>query len=531
MKIVVSMLGTTLDQHGKGARRWDVWRPSVALAMHENLPFDRYYLLYPKKYEKLKDEIAADIRQVSPETEVSPVEFKCEDPCDFESVYAELFDFSRALAPKPDENEYFIHITTGTHVAQICLYLLTESRHLPGKLIQTQPDTQRGDPAGSYAVIDLDLSRYDRLAKRFDAERRDNVSFLKSGIPTRNAAFNALIDKIERVAIHSRQPILLTGPTGSGKSQIARRIYELKKANSQVGGAFVDVNCATLRGDAAMSALFGHRKGAFTGAASDRPGLLKTADGGVLFLDEVGELGAGEQAMLLRAIEEKRFLPLGSDKEERSDFQLICGTNRDLGEAVAAGRFREGLLSRINLWSFAMPGLADRREDIEPNLDYELEQFARATGRRITFNREARERFLRWACDPATSWRGNFRELNAMMTRLATLAPGGRIGEASVEAEIENAQSGAVPGAGETNDVALARLLGAGYAKRFDRFDLVQLKEVLRVCSASKSLADAARSLFAVSRLAKKTANDSDRLAKYLRRFGIDAGALREAGG
>src|SRR5204862_3777135 len=99
-----------------------------------------------------------------------------------------------------------------------------------------------------------------------------------------------------------------------------------------------------------MSALFGHVKGAFTGALKDRAGLLRSADGGVLFLDEIGELGLDEQAMLLRALEEKTFLPLGSDRETQSDFQLIAGTNRDLMAEVNRGLFREDLLCRINLW-------------------------------------------------------------------------------------------------------------------------------------------------------------------------------------
>src|SRR5690606_17169261 len=119
------------------------------------------------------------------------------------------------------------------------------------------------------------------------------------------------------------------GPTGAGKSQLASRIYELKKRRRQVEGAFVEVNCATLRGDGAMSALFGHRRGAFTGAVTARRGLLKEADNGVLFLDEIGELGLDEQAMLLRAVEEGHFFPVGSDREESSHFQLITGTNRD----------------------------------------------------------------------------------------------------------------------------------------------------------------------------------------------------------
>jgi len=131
-------------------------------------------------------------------------------------------------------------------------------------------------------------------------------------VATRNAEFNRLIEEIEVVALRSKAPMLLTGPTGAGKSRLARRIYELRQQRCGVDGAFVEVNCATLRGDTAMSALFGHKKGAFTGAMSDRPGLLREAQGGMLFLDEIGELGADEQAVLLRAVEEGVYLPVGS---------------------------------------------------------------------------------------------------------------------------------------------------------------------------------------------------------------------------
>ena len=185
-----------------------------------------------------------------------------------------------------------------------------------------------------------------------------------------------------------------------------------------------------------MSALFGHVKGAFTGATTDRPGLLRAAHGGMLFLDEIGELGADEQAMLLRAVEEKRFLPVGSDRDVHSDFQLVAGTNRDLTAEVAQGQFREDLLARINLWTFRLPGLSARREDIEPNLDYELEQYTARTGTKVTFNKEARRRFLDFAMSEGAAWRANFRDLNGAVTRMATLAPGNRINVDTVEEEI-----------------------------------------------------------------------------------------------
>lgn len=153
-----------------------------------------------------------------------------------------------------------------------------------------------------------------------------------------------------------------------------------------------------------MSALIGHKKGAFTGTAADRAGLLRTAHTGMLFLGEVGGLGPDEQAIMLRAIEEKRFLPVGSDKEASSDFQLIVGTNRSLTDAVAHDRFRDDLFAPLNLWTFSLPGLAERREDIAPNLDYEPDPFAQQQGKRVTFNKEAWRAYLDFAASQVARW-------------------------------------------------------------------------------------------------------------------------------
>ena len=184
--------------------------------------------------------------------------------------------------------------------------------------------------------------------------------------------------------------------------------------------------------------------------------------------------GRDEQAMLLRAIEEKKFFPLGADEESESHFELICGTSRDLEQAVGEGRFRSDLLARINLWAFQLPGLADRREDIEPNLEYELQRFAEKSGKHITFNKEARQIFMDFALDPGTLWRGNFRDLNAMITRMATLSSGGRID-----------------------------------------------KNVVR--------AEAGKKLFAVSRKLCNSTNDSDRPGKYPDRFGLTFARCQKA--
>ncbi|NKF20897.1 RNA repair transcriptional activator RtcR [Solimonas marina] len=520
--VVIGFIGTQLDARF-GAERWERWRPTVALGMHEDFVVHRMELLIDmRRGARLAKQIAADLAQVSPETEVCLHDTYIANPWDFESMYGALHDFCARQSFDPEHEDYYAHITTGTHVAQICLFLLTESRHLPGRLLQTSPPRARQDVAGAYSIIDLDLSKYDRIAQRFEQQQQEDRSFLKSGIATRNAAFNTMIEQIETVAIRSPAPMLLMGPTGAGKSQLARRVYELKRQRGTVSGAFVEINCATLRGDGAMSALFGHRKGAFTGAVSERAGLLRSADRGVLFLDEIGELGADEQAMLLRAIEDKRFLPVGSDREVCSDFQLIAGTNRDLGREIASGGFRDDLYARLNLWTFELPGLAARREDIEPNLDYELERYERSTHQRVRFNVEARERYLRFAMSADAQWPGNFRDLGASVSRMATLAVAGRIQVDGVDAEIARLRrlwrSADAPAMAA--DVDFEALLGERVAE-LDRFDRAQLGDVVAVCRRSRNLSEAGRTLFAASRQTRRSTNDSDRLRKYLARFGL----------
>lgn len=526
---VISFLGSTLDAARFDAGRWNKWRPSVGIHMHGDLRVDRFVLLHSAQHTGLAEQVIADIASVSPETHAESFLIEFDDAWAFEEVYGKLLDFAAGFSFDPENEEYLIHITTGTHVAQICLFLLTEARYLPGKLLQTQP--KRGsdrDPAGTYGIIDLDLSRYDSIATRFAAEMHEATHFLKSGIETRNPAFNKMIEEIEHVAIRSRAPILLMGPTGAGKSQLARRITELKRLKHQIAGPFVEVNCATLKGDSAMSALFGHKKGAFTGAAADRAGLIKTADGGVLFLDEIGELGLDEQAMILRAIEEKRFLPVGSDKEVASGFQLIAGTNADLGAAVAQGRFREDLYARLNLWTFVLPGLAERREDIDPNIDYELERYAEREGSNVTFNKQARRAYLDFALKPVALWPGNFRDLAASITRMATLSPSGRIDEQAVESELKRLER-LWTGQSVSQEKVLATVMSPEAIAALDRFDRVQLIDVVAVCAQARSLSEAGRTLFSASRERRSSTNDADRLRKYLARFELDWSSISDA--
>lgn len=520
--VAVSLIGSQLDYVGKRADRWTKWRPNVGLCSQQDLIIDELQLLHDNHSERLANNVATDISSVSPETKVSLYNVNFNDPWDFEEVYAKLYDWCHQQDFDTDNNDYLFHITTGTHVVQICGFLLTESRHFPGRLIQTSPDKQnKNKSVGQVQIIDLDLSKYDQLASRFDHEHLEGKAFLKGGIKTKNANFNRLITQIEKVAIRSSDPMLLTGPTGAGKSQLATRIFQLKKRRSMLKGDLVSVNCATLKGENAMAALFGHTRGAFTGAQKERSGYLVTADQGMLFLDEIGELGIEEQAMLLHAIENKSFHPVGSDKRVESNFQLIAGTNKDLKAEVAQGRFREDLLARINLWTYQLPALKDRKEDIPANIDYEVDVYAQKNSQRVQFNKEAKLAFEKFATSNQAIWSGNFRDLSSAITRLCTLADSSRITINDVEEEIERLKNAWQSPVKNHAANLLTNYLTAEQIAQLDQFDIKQLNYVISVCQRHSSMASAGRELFNVSRTKKAQTNDSTRLQKYLNKFAL----------
>ncbi|MEO9896707.1 MAG: RNA repair transcriptional activator RtcR [Paracoccaceae bacterium] len=520
--VVIGFLGTNLDA-GKRRR----WRPTVQLVQHADFPVDRLELIYSKRWRGLAGKIKSEVEQISPTTEVLLQHIEIQDPWDFEEMYGALFDFARDYGFDDEREEYHVHLTTGTHVGQICWFLLTEARHIPGKLLQASPPRHDETGPGSIQVVDLDLSRYSALQQRFDLVAKEHNTLLKGGIETRNTAFNAMIDRMEVVTSNSDAPLLLIGPTGTGKSDLAARLYELKLQHRRIKGRLVHVNCSTLKGERAMSTLFGHRRQAIPGAGADRRGLLQEADGGVLFLDELDELGLDEQAMILHAIETGKYFPLGSDYEVTSRFHLIAGAGQDLADLVATGQFRADLFARLNLWTFALPALRDRPEDIAPNLEHELTRMEKLLGTRVSFNADAFTRYQKFATDPGTLWQGNFRDLGASVQRMCTLAPRGRITLTMVEDEITTLERIWRDANRDPDLQILVDYLGTA-ANDVDEFDRVQLAAVIRVCQQSASLSAAGRRLFAASRAAKTSRNDADRLRKYLDKFGLDWATCRD---
>jgi two-component system nitrogen regulation response regulator NtrX len=252
-----------------------------------------------------------------------------------------------------------------------------------------------------------------------------------------SAAFERVLEQAT-MAARSDARVLLTGESGTGKELLAAHIHA---ESPFAGGPFVKVNCAAIPTELIESELFGHEKGAFTGAASARRGKFELADGGTLFLDEVGDLHAASQAKLLRVLQEGEFHRVGGEQAIRVVVRVLAATNRDLGELVAQHKFREDLYYRLCVVPVRVPSLRERCEDIRPLAEYFLAEFC------------ARNNFKPKRVDQAVfeeledySWPGNIRELRNTVERMAILTKGDVIEAGSVPVEIRIARSSAARG-------------------------------------------------------------------------------------
>jgi len=236
-------------------------------------------------------------------------------------------------------------------------------------------------------------------------------------------AVQKLIDKVAA----SASPVLVLGESGTGKELVAREIH---RRSARSGGPFVAVNCAALSEGVLESELFGHEKGAFTGAMTGRKGRFELADGGTLFLDEIGELPAAVQVKLLRVLQDTEFERVGGNKTIRVDTRIVAATHKDLKKAIPKGEFREDLYYRLNVISIELPPLRDRREDIPALAEHFLARYARELAKPARMSAEVLDRLIHYR------WPGNIRELQNVLERAVVLCEGEQLTVADLPREI-----------------------------------------------------------------------------------------------
>lgn len=324
------------------------------------------------------------------------------------------------------------------------------------------------------AVVEENLWLRERLAEREERVFEDLVSS--------SPAMLEIFKLIEDVAA-SDAPVLITGETGTGKELVARAIHSRSQRNS---GPFVPINCGAQTEALLESELFGHERGAFTGAVQTRRGRIEMADGGTLFLDEVGDIPLKMQVDLLRVLEEKSFQRVGGNQTVQSDFRLICATHRDLSTLIRAGQFRQDFYYRINVISLHIPPLRERKEDIATLADYFRSTFVRETGKSIQgFSPEAIQTLILY------DWPGNVRELKNVIERAVVISKTPRIGAR----ELTFLQAGEET---ETQAVTLEEMEKNHIRKILDRLD------------------------YNVTRGAKTLAIDRGTLLRKIKRYGLD---------
>ena len=350
------------------------------------------------------------------------------------------------------------------------------------------------------AVEAMKLGAFDYVLKPFDVEAVEQIvrnALALQQVQTENRYLRERLERVEgaddvvaiapamravfdlaRQVAATPTTVLITGETGTGKEVVAQMIHAASPRQSRL---FVPVNCAAIPADLLESELFGHVRGAFTGAQATREGKFEVADGGTLFLDEIGDMPSALQAKLLRVLQDSMVERVGSNKRIRVDVRVISSTNHDLEEAVAGGRFRQDLYYRLNVFHIEVPPLRARREDILALGEFFLARYAREFGRGTLHLGPDAAALLE-----AYPWPGNVRELQNVMERAAVLASPGGIVDARLLSQL--VPSAAPDGAGGAEGAADLRLGPA--------VDAFERKLILRALNAvGDNKAEAARVL------------------------------------
>lgn len=390
------------------------------LSLVQSVSFDQVVLFGTPNTEKHTADTASALHVRQPGIVVDVRKLPLVDPTDYVAILHELRTHTSRIVEQYPDGEFFIAVASGTPQMHACWLLLAASGEIFAKILHVRP--RRFVTAEHSVVSEVDLSNpvFPLVRKQFGARTdaapgvstNPDVAARELGIVADHPRMQEALETAAVLA-DSVVPILILGETGTGKELFARYVHML---SGRATDKFVAVNCAALPKDLVESLLFGHKKGAFTGAALDQVGKFDIADGGTLFLDELGELPLETQAKLLRVLQEGMVDPLGANKPHKVDVRIVAATNVNLAKAIRQGKFREDLYYRLGVGELTLPALRERRSDIPTIALHVLD--------RINLSLKVPRRFTPEVLVRLQShdWPGNIRELANVVERSVRLS-------------------------------------------------------------------------------------------------------------
>jgi DNA-binding NtrC family response regulator len=419
------------------------------LALLNNRNFDEaFFLISSDDYLERGQELKKECRSIQGMPRVNLVPIDIPNVIDYSGIYRRLAETVASLRDRMNRHNprWWVLLDPGTPQMQTAWILLVRSGAFEAELLQGIPP-RFNDGVYASRVVDLsddalprivppgEMRIIDEIPSEAMSEKsavpRESATFeddlTRSGLTVRDEVTLKVFEEAWRVAQHDQIHHLILGESGTGKTELAQWIHRCGPRSDR---PFHRKNCANLSGDAAASTLFGHVKGAFTGADRDRMGALRTADGGILLLDEIGDLPMEVQTRLLQVLDGGPFYPLGSDEEERVNVVIIAATNRDLKAMEDDGKFRGDLRARLSTVPITMPSLKDRPQDRNALMDSIIEDWNTEKGTHLVLDEDARSILN------AYSWPKNIRELSGVVKRSCIFAQGGKITRESLPQDI-----------------------------------------------------------------------------------------------
>ncbi len=397
--------------------------------------FDRVILLSTPRTEERTSATGAAIAESYPDVSIERCDLPLEDPTDYLGILRELRGLYQQLSPSFERSNIFVGTASGTPQMHACWLMLAASGEIPARLLQSRPAHFVTDQKPLVSEIDVSDAAFPTIRSNLWAdieplsEATDpNDVIRRIGIVGEHPLVHQALETAQLLS-DSDVPVLIVGESGTGKEKFARLIHEL---SARKDGPYITVNCAAIPSELAESTLFGHKKGAFTGATADLPGKFASANGGTIFLDEVGELPLDLQPKLLRTLQESEIEPVGSGKTEKVDVRIVAATNRVLKEQIADKKFREDLYYRLCVGEIRIPPLRERLSDIPKLAIYFLDQINERLRRKCQFSPEALASLQR------SDYPGNVRQLQNVVHRAALLVKAGEILPENIELALQS---------------------------------------------------------------------------------------------